>query len=629
MCGIAGVYNFGSSRPVGRRELEEMNSTMRHRGPDDGGCHLDGELGLAMRRLAIIDVAGGRQPLHNEDESVWAVVNGEIYNFPQLRAELEGKGHVFYTRSDAEVLVHLYEEHGQDLAERLEGMFAFAVWDAKERRLVLGRDHLGIKPLVYHLSAGRIVFASEIKTIHRLAPKSELDLEALSNYLSFLYIPSPNTIYSDIKRLLPGHCMIVDRGGVKIKRYWRLTFDIDPNRSEAETLDRLEELLKETVQSHLMSDVPLGAFLSSGLDSSLVVSFMSELVSEPVKTFTVGFPERSFDERPEAGMIARALKTDHTDLVMRPEPEVMIRTLLEYFDEPFADYGAIPLYYVSELARRGVTVALTGDGGDEFFGGYQTYFAPTIRDLYAKVPAGMRRKVIDRLVAALPTSFSRVSFDFMAKRFVSGVDLPYLEGHFHWKAVFDADEKTTLFRGGLAGGPPADVSLERYRELFASASEADLKNRLMYVDANHFLTDCHLTKADRMSMAHGLEVRVPLCDRRVAEFAATIPGEMKVRTLATKRLFRKLAKRRLPPQIGSLRKKGFSPPVALWLKNELADFTRQVLSEENLRQIGMFDSAYVQGLIDEHQAQRRDNNRKLWALLVFVVWWHEFYRRRE
>lgn len=621
MCGICGIFNYGSRAPVDRADLERMNRTMVHRGPDDEGYHVDGPVGLAMRRLAIVDPAGGHQPLSSEDDEIWAVVNGEIYNFPELRQELTAKGHVFKTRSDAEVAVHLYQDHGPKFVDRLEGMFGLALWDRTEQRLFLARDHLGIKPLFFHDNGQRIVFGSEIKTVRALCPGGAIDPTALSNYLSFLYIPGPETIYDHIKRLEPGCLTAIDQAGSSTRRYWRMELRPDFGRTEAQTLDQLEAHLDRAVTSHLMSDVPLGAFLSGGLDSSLVVSAMARQMAEPVKTFTIGFEERSFDETPEAALIAAALGTDHRAEIMAPQPELMLDRLTDQFDEPFADYGAIPLYLVSQLARQKVTVALTGDGGDELFGGYPTYYAPIVRDLYALIPRALRQGFIDRLIDRLPTSFDRVSFDFMAKRFVGGVDLPPAEGHFHWKAVFDADDKRALLQPDVLPSIPLDAPLERYRALFAEAKGGDRANRLMSIDCHHFLIDNILAKSDRMSMAHSLEVRVPLLDKGLVEFAATVPGPMKVRLLKTKRLFRKLAQRRLPPSIGKLRKKGFSPPVAQWLAGPLAELTRQTLSPDNLRPMGLFRPEYVTRLVDEHLARKRDHNRRLWALLVLVNWW--------
>jgi asparagine synthase (glutamine-hydrolysing) len=358
----------------------------------------------------------------------------------------------------------------------------------------------------------------------------------------------------------------------------------------------------------------------------MLVQFMSEQMSQPVKTFTIGFREQSFDERPQARTAARVLKTDHHEVAMDGRVGDLIETLHQYFDEPYADYGAIPLFLVSKLARSQVKVVLTGDGGDEFFGGYQTYLAPTVRDLYKWVPALFRRQVIERLVRGLPTSFNRITFDFMAKRFISGADLPYDEGHYHWKAVFNPQEQQRLLHPDLTGQTDLDASLALYRSLFNKTSGIDIKNRLMHIDILVFLRDIVLAKADLMSMAHGLEARVPFCDRQFVEFSASIPGPMKTRLFKTKHLFRKLARKRLPREIYAQKKKGFSPPMAYWLCNELKELTLDVLSEKNIKDIGLFDPHYVKRIVDQHLSQKVDHNRKIYALLVFMVWWRKFYR---
>ena len=603
-----------------------MNSSLIHRGPDDEGYFLDRNIGLAVRRLSIIDLDHGHQPIHNEDQTIWTVCNGEIYNYIELRDSLRKKGHHFYTGSDVEVLVHLYEEHGDDLFDRLNGMFAFALWDAPRKKLILARDHVGVKPLFYYLDDQRLVFGSEIKAVHRCLPHSEIDVEALSHYLSFLCVTTPHTIYKDVKRLEPGHCLVVDPSGPRIRKYWEFRFNFDHQSNETETLERLESVFRNCIRRQLRSDVPLGALLSGGLDSSMLVQFMGEQMSEPVKTFTIGFKEKSFDERPQARTAARALNTDHYEIAMDGRVGDMIETLLQYFDEPYADYGAIPLFLVSGLARSHVKVVLTGDGGDEFFGGYQTYLAPTVKDLYTRMPAALRRRVVEPLVRSLPTSYNRITFDFMAKRFISGADLPYDEGHYHWKAVFNPREQRQLLHPDLAEQTDFDVSLALYRSLFERTPGIDTKNRLMHIDILVFLRDIVLAKADLMSMAHGLEARVPFCDREFVEFSATIPGPMKTRLFKTKHLFRKLAQKKLPREIYAQKKKGFSPPMAHWLCHELKDLTRDALSEKNLKDVGLFDPNYVQRLIDQHLSQKVDHNRKIWALLVFMVWWQKFYR---
>ncbi|HOK40230.1 MAG TPA: asparagine synthase (glutamine-hydrolyzing) [bacterium] len=626
MCGICGIYNFHSEEKVYIENLKKMNNLMVHRGPDDEGYYLSNNSGIAMRRLSIIDVEGGHQPIHNENKTIYVVCNGEIYNFKFLKNELEKKGHKFYTKSDTEVIVHLYEEKGENFIVELNGMFGLALWDENNKKLILARDHIGIKPLYYYIDNKGIIFGSEIKTILCNIKKPEINFEALSHYLSFLYVTTPYSIYKNIYKLTPGHLMIITPGNHKIKKYWEIKYNINNNYKENEVINELEELIEKNVESHLISDVPLGAFLSSGLDSSIVVYYMQKILKSPVKTFTIGFQEKSFDETPEAKLIANSIGTEHTELIIKPEIENLIDYLITFYDEPFADYSSIPFYYVSKLAREKVKVALTGDGGDELFGGYQTFLAQDVIKIYKIIPAFIRNKIIKKILYLLPTSFDRISFDFMAKRFVNGCDLSVPEAHYFWKVIFNLNEKLNLFNEEYKQIIAKFDSVNLYNNLYNSLNaNIDLKNKLMFIDYSTLLFDDILPKSDRMSMANSLEVRVPLCSRDVINFSAKIPGDLKTKYFTTKYLFRKIAKKYLPKKITSLRKKGFSPPIAYWLYNDLKDYTNEVLSKDNINSIGLFNYSYINRIVNEHLKKQKDNNRKIWALIIFVRWWYNYY----
>lgn len=627
MCGICGIYNFGNREKVDLDIIQKMNRSMVHRGPDDEGYFVETNFGFGMRRLSIIDPSGGHQPIHNEDKTVWTICNGEIYNFKKLQNELIKKGHNFYTKSDTEIIVHLYEEYGDEFIDMLRGMFGLAVWDSKNKKLVIARDHIGIKPLYYYLDDNQIIFGSEIKAILNYKKKSKINFEALNHYLSFLYIPTPFSIYNDIFKLEPGHYMIITEEKIETKKYWEIKYNLNYGITEDEAIEELDYQIKESVRSHLISDVPLGAFLSGGLDSSIVVYYMSKILDEPVKTFSIGFKEKSFDETPEAKIVADFLKTDHTSLIVKPDLKDIFKDLINFYDEPFADYSSIPFYFVSKLAKEKVKVVLTGDGGDELFGGYQTYFAPDVKNMYLKIPKLVRDKLIKPIINSLPTSYNRITFDFMAKRFISGAELPVDEAHLWWKIIFNLQEKLKLFKDEFAKDILKFDTIFMIKKLFEQHKEADLKNKLMFIDYSTFLFDDILPKSDRMSMANSLEVRVPLCDRNFIEFSSTIPGDLKTRKNKTKYLFRKLAKKYLPEKISKLRKKGFSPPIALWLYNELRDYTKEVLSEENIKKINLFNYDYVEKIVNEHLEKKNDNNRKLWALIIFVIWWFEYYEK--
>jgi asparagine synthase (glutamine-hydrolysing) len=623
MCGICGLAHL-NGRPVDPGLLERMNDTLLHRGPDSGGTHVDGAVGIAARRLSIIDLETGDQPLSNEDGTVTVVQNGEIYNFQSLRDDLRAKGHTFRTKGDTEVLAHLYEERGPAFAEDLRGMFAVAVWDAKRRRLVLARDRFGIKPLYYRLTGSSLSFASELKALLPQPDFSrEIDVDALDAFLAFSFVPAPYSIFREVRKLPPGSVLVWDADGggdVRVERYARprpVPAGEVRTEGEDELAEELRERLRDSVRAHLIADVPVGVLLSGGVDSCTLAALASE-VAAPVRTFTIGFDERGFDERSLARLIAQRYGTDHHELVLRPDAVQLLPALAAAFDEPFADASAIPTYLVSELARRHVKVALSGEGGDEFFGGYNYYAGHGLARLAAPV-AGLLRPLVERL----PTSTGKASsFDWKAKRFVRHAKLSAVERHYAWKSVFTPAERAEVVNPERrAAADPLDLLREGYG--YTDGAADDLA-RLMGLDLGLFLVDDMLVKTDRASMAHSLEARVPLLDPVVAELALALPTRMKVRGLSKKRLLRRAVEPLLPREILEGEKRGFSPPMGTWLQGELQPMAREALSAETVRRQGFFEPAAVTRLLDAHVAGTEDNSRKIWALLTFSLW-HDRY----
>jgi len=615
MCGICGIATPGGSPDPDR--LATMSAALVHRGPDSAGEHLDGPVALAARRLSIIDLAGGDQPIANEDGSCVVVQNGEIYNSPELRRELERAGHRFRSHCDTETIVHLYEEHDLDFARRLRGMFAVAIWDARRRRLVLARDRFGIKPLYYRHTQGELAFASELRAL----PRGEIDLDALEAFLAFNSIPAPYSIFRETRKLTAGHVLVWEEDGrIAIDRYARPAPAAAEDvlaADEAELAEELRARLRDSVRAHLLSDVPVGVLLSGGVDSAALAALAAQESGEPVHTFTIGFEQRSFDERADARRVAERYGTDHHELLVHPDPTLLLPALADAFDEPFADSSALPTYLVSELAARNVKVALSGEGGDELFGGYYTYAADLLADRLAPL-ARLARPVVERL----PTSTSKASFDYKAKRFVRAAHLPPLERHHGWKEIFSAEARAEL-TGRDAAFDPVDVYRARYRE----TEGADELARLQDVDLGVYLADDLLVKTDRASMAHSLEARVPFLDPVVTNLALALPARHKVRGLSKKVLLRKAVAPLLPREVVHGRKRGFSIPAAAWLRGELEPFARETLSADTLRRQGFFRPEAVSRLVGEHVAGVEDRSRQLWGLLAFTLWYERHVER--
>ena len=614
MCGICGIAS--SNGLVDPERVAAMSRTLVHRGPDSSGEHVEGAIGLAARRLSIIDLETGDQPIANEDGTIHVVQNGEIYNYRELRRELERAGHRFRTRGDTEVLVHLYEEHGDRFADRLRGMFALAIWDAPRRRLLLARDRFGIKPLYYRDAGGELAFASELRAL----PRGEIDLDALEAFLAFNSVPAPLTIFRESRKLPAGHVLVWEEGLVRLERFARPAPVPAGEVREDEDAELVEELrgrLRDSVRAHLVSDVPVGMLLSGGVDSALLAALAAEESSEPLRTFSIGFEERSFDELADARRVAERYATRHRELVLRPNAALLLPALADAFDEPFADSSALPTYLVSQLAAGDVKVALSGEGGDELFGGYYTYAA----DLLAARVGGLAQ-LVRPLVERLPSSSAKASFDYKAKRFVRSAHLPPLERHHGWKEIFSADARAEL-TGRRSDFDPVELLRARYSE----TTGADELARLQDVDLGTYLVDDLLVKTDRASMAHSLEARVPYLDAVVTNLALALPTRHKVRGLSKKVLLRKAAAPLLPREIVHGKKRGFSIPAAAWLRGELEPFARDTLARPVLERQGFFRPEAVARLLDDHVAGREDRSRQLWGLLAFTLW-HERHVER-
>ncbi len=599
--------------------LREMNATLEHRGPDSAGELLDGPLAMAMRRLSIIDLEGGDQPLANEDGSVQAIQNGEIYNHRELAEELRRSGHELRTRSDTEVLAHLYEEHGTGFAERLRGMFAVAIWDARRRRLVIARDRYGIKPLYYREKNGTLSFASELKALLRQPDFSrEVDLGALEAYLAMNFVPAPLTIFREARKLLPGHLMVCEGGKVTIERYASpgpVPADEVRTESTEELAEELRERLRDSVAAHLVADVPVGVLLSGGVDSGTLAALASEQASDAVKTFTVGFADSDWSEAEPARMVAERFGTDHHELIVEPDAVEMLPRMVEIFDEPFADNSALPTYLVSKLAAEHVKVVLSGEGGDELFGGYFAY----VGDVWAPrvgAPVSAMRSLIERL----PSGSGSARLEDRLKRFARGAHLEQPERHVSWSQVFSPEARERLLVEREEGFDP----LAAHRARWAASAGAEELSRAQDLDFGIYMVDDILVKTDRTSMACSLEARVPFLDPAVTEFAFALPAKQKIGLLAKKKLLRKAVEPLLPDEIVNARKRGFALPVAGWFRGELLPFAREVLSPDRVASQGLLDPAAVTATVDLHVSGSEDLSRNIWGLICLSLWYEQY-----
>lgn len=622
MCGIAGIVGnqFDS---IAATDIRRMCTAIIHRGPDDEGIYARGRVGLGMRRLSIIDLAGGHQPIHNEDRTVWVVFNGEIYNFAELRADLEKRGHRFYTNTDTEVIVHLYEDIGSDCVLKLRGMFAFALYDERRQSLLLARDRLGKKPLHYARAAGRLLFGSEIKALLAVAPElAEIDAGGLTQFFYFGYIPDPYTAFEPIKKLPPGFLLEYVDGQIAVRQYWDLPAygTRRPAVSEEECLEELEYRLAEAVRIRLISDVPLGALLSGGVDSSVVVALMARASSTPVKTFSLGFPHEDFNEAEHARKVAEIFGTEHHQLIVEPDIEGTLNWLTGMMEEPFGDSSMIPTYHVCRMARQYVTVALSGDGGDELFAGYDRYAINLWRQHFNGIPGWMGRLFRERVYRHLPPTFH-------GRRLAWNISLPpgerYLDDICYLPAL---DRERGLFSDGFLSWAGESVApLHQFQTYLSTAAANDHLSRLLYLDSKTYLTADILAKVDRMSMATSLEVRVPLLDHQFVEWVTSLPIEWKFRSGTRKYILKKLAER-LGIPVSSLhrRKQGFAIPLVHWMRNELKKDLIGILLEPRSLQRGYFNPPAIRALIDEHVTGRRNRTGALWMLLVFELWHRNF-----
>lgn len=625
MCGIVGQYEFDKTTQIDEVCLKQSCDLMLHRGPDDVGIYVNGNIGLAMRRLSIIDLSTGNQPIHNEDKSIWVVSNGEIYNYKELRSDLKKRNHTFYTNSDTEVLVHLYEEDGEALVNKLNGMFSFALWDKSRENLLLARDRLGIKPLFYYADSQRLLFGSEIKSILKFSEVDRsIDFTALHNYLSLNSVPAPQTIYKNIMKLLPGHLLVCRQGMITIKEYWDIDYSQDKSQQPLEFYtETILGLLRNSIKRRLISDVPLGVLLSGGIDSSAITALMSELSTSPVKTFSVGFEDHSFNELPFARQIAKKFGTEHHELVVKPTVDLFPK-IVSHFEEPFADNSAFPTYLISKFAKDYVTVVLSGEGGDEVFAGYETYLAYYYANLYRRLPKYFSQNLIPSIVQKLPVSEKKVSFDYKAKRFVKSALLSAEVAHYHWKTIFDEKEKRQLYSTEMNHFFEGLDTYKVYERYYKTANAVVGLDKLLYVDAKTWLANDCLVKVDRMSMANSQEARVPFLDHTLVEFLATVPADIKMKYFQKKYLLRKALRNILPNCILSRPKKGFIMPVNIWLKNEFRSLCLDLLSPAQIKKVGFFNPQTVSTLIKEHFDEVQDHNRKIWGLLNFMLW-HEMF----
>jgi len=611
MCGICGAYNYGSMEPVRAESILAMNDLLRHRGPDGQGFFNAGNFAMAMSRLSIIDLATGRQPIHNEDKSIWVVFNGEIYNYKELSDELIKKGHQFYTRSDTEVIVHLFEEEGINFISRLNGMFAIALWVEPEKVLYLIRDRLGIKPLFYHCLPGRIVFSSELKSLARFESfEKEIDPLSLARYLAFDYVPAPHSIYKNTFKVRPGHFLKIHPSGTEEIGYWDLHYEPKLVKSEEEYLDELDALLRRSVKRRLISDVPLGAFLSGGVDSSLIAALMVRVSDAPVKTFTISFDDPSFDESHWASKVAAYLGVDHhQERLSMSSMFSLLPEIGNFFDEPFGDGSFVPTYLLCRFTRANVTVSLSGDGGDELFIGYPTYQAFKLARWYEKLPDFVHRGLINPLVGRLPVSFDNISLDFKIKKFLSGIGYDPFVRNSVWLGTFTPPEIGKVLHPDIARLiDPEELYQPVIDYLQRTDAQEDLE-RILYLDMKLYLQDNMLVKIDRASMANSLEARVPYLDHEVVDFVCRVPVDVKFKRLQLKSLLKKLARRYLPAEIIDRPKKGFGMPIAKWL---LSDAAAPI--KDRILQFPHYDRRQVVKLIDEHCSRRVDHRKKIWNL---------------
>lgn len=628
MCGICGIA-FKDSQTPQRSLLQKMTAAIVHRGPDSDGFYVSPGIGLGMRRLAIIDVAGGDQPISNEDETLWVIFNGESHNFPELYAELIKRGHEFRTRTDTECIVHLYEEHGDECVHHLRGQAAFALWDSKKRRLLLARDRLGKKPLYYSVQNGVLYFASELSALLNGLPyRPETNLEAIDLYLSLQYIPDPLTIYQGVYKLPPAHRLTWQDGAMKVEKYWDVSYQPKHTANEQELIEELRALLTESVKMRLISDVPLGAHLSGGIDSSIIVALMAELSDAPVKTFSVGFEEENFSELDYARIVAQKYATDHHEFILRYDNlPATLETIVHHFGEPFADPSAIPLYHISKVTRQHVTVVINGDGGDEDFAGYPRYWLDPLANRYLQAPPFLTRQLLPAILRHLPDSSNRP----VGQSLINGLkrlhQLPEINPRasiLRWGSYFSPSQRARLWK------PEFHFSSDNAQDLLVSlfdSVEGSFLDKTLYTDLHTYLPGDLLVKTDRMAMAASIEPRSPFLDYKVVEWSARVPDQFKVKGRSGKYLLKKAFAGELPQSIQKRKKQGFGIPVSAWFRGPLYDWSKDLLTEERSPLAKWFDMRAIKSLLEEHRAGKSDHGKRLYALVMLALWDTQFSSR--
>jgi asparagine synthase (glutamine-hydrolysing) len=625
MCGIVGFVNRNDAA-ADREILERMNRAIAHRGPDDDGFYINENVGLAMRRLAIIDLAGGHQPIHNTDKTKWIVFNGEIYNYQELRADLDKRGHQFYTNSDTEAIVHLYDEYGEDCLQHLRGMFAIAIWDERERSLFLARDRVGKKPILYsHQANGDLIFGSEFQALlQHPAISRDVDHEAIDAYMSYLCVPAPMTAFKQIRKLEPGHWLKWKDGQIETRRYWLPDFSKKIEISEEDAIAETTRILRESTRLRMISEVPLGAFLSGGVDSSTVVALMAQESEKPVKTFSIGFEEQDFSELKYAKRVAEHVGAEYHEFIVRPNALEVLPTLVEHYGEPYADSSAIPTYYVSRETRKHVTVALNGDGGDESFAGYERHAAMRIAEQYHRLPEMLRKIVVETPANLIPTFELKRSRFRDVKRFLQAASMPKTERYFRWMSTFNRDAKSEIYTSEFTE-TVAEQNPSAYMDRwFAKANGSGILDSTLLNDLMTYLPNDLLVKVDIASMANSLEARSPFLDHNVIEFAASLPEHLKMRRFETKSLLKKVAARLVPAEVIYRRKMGFGVPVGKWFRFEMKEFVRDVLLSEKALDRGIVRREMLEKYVNEHTSGARDHAFQIWTLLMLELWFQRF-----
>ena len=625
MCGITGFVNSNGER-ADQNVLERMNHAIVHRGPDEDGFYIKENVGLAMRRLAIIDLASGQQPIHNADKTKWIIFNGEIYNYQEIREDLDKRGHHFYTNSDTEAIVHLYDDYAERCVDFLRGMFAFAIWDEREQSLFVARDRVGKKPLLYsHRPNGDLIFGSEFQAVlQHPAIGRDIDYDAIDSYLSYLCVPAPQTAYKQIRKLEPGHWLKWKGGEIETKRYWKPDFSHKIKISEEEAIEEATRILRESTKLRLISEVPLGAFLSGGVDSSTVVALMAQESATPVKTFSIGFEEQDFSELKYARRVAEHVGAEYNEFVVRPNAMEVLPLLVRHYGEPYADPSAIPTYYVSRETRKYVTVALNGDGGDESFVGYERHVAMKFAEYYHRFPRVLRAYLIEPAALSVPASIDFRNRFVRFQRFLKAASMPSSERYFQWLSTFTPAAKVELYSPDLFENTRKNAPIDFLERYIVKRNGTGIVDITLLADIMNYLPNDLLVKVDIASMANSLEARSPFLDHKLIEFAASLPEHIKQKGTETKSLLKKIAARLVPREVIYRQKMGFAVPIRYWLGDEMYDFTRSTLLSDKALGRGLFKAAIIERLLKEQKEGTADNSWKIWTLLMLELWFREF-----